>query len=103
MASHQGDMFRPTDPETSKTAAVAVAVHLNKLQAEVLEAYRFYGKMSARQMERKFPEYGFSTVRKRVSELYKLGLLVTDGTETASGKSPCTVYRLSPHLPQAPE
>lgn len=106
MATPQHDMFseeqttrgmiRREDPQTSQAAAVAVAVHLNSLQAAVLESFRTHGHMSARQVERRFPEYGFSTVRKRVSELNQMGLLLPTGAETVSGKSPCTVYIAAP-------
>jgi len=106
MATPQHDLFsedqttkgmaRHDDTATSKAAAAAVAVHLNNLQIAVLESFRTHGHMSARQVERRFPEYGFSTVRKRVSELNQMGLILPTGTETVSGKSPCTVYVAAP-------
>ena len=106
MATPQREMFsedqtttgmaRREDAATSKAAAAAVAVHLNKLQFAVLEAFRTHGHMSARQVERRFPEYGFSTIRKRVSELNQMGLLLPTGAETVSGKTPCTVYIAAP-------
>ena len=87
-------MVRKHDPETSELAAEAVAPRISALQAEVLERIKYLRQpTSARQLEASFPEYGFSTIRKRVSELHKMGLLIADGTETESGKSPCTVYR----------
>ena len=87
-------MVRRTDPATSLQAAVSVALKLNALQMEVLAAYREHGPMSARQAEVRFPDYGFSTIRKRVSELHKLGFLRDVGTETESGKTSATVYEV---------
>jgi len=87
-------LSRATDPATSHEAAAFIAANLNALQAEVHAAFVRHGPASARQAE-DWPElaYGFSTVRKRVSELAQMGLLIAEGTETESGRAKATVYR----------
>lgn len=87
-------MARTTDPEPSHAAADVVRPHLGKIQQEVLAAYALHGPMSARQAERlpEFSNYGFSTIRKRISELHREGYLVECGTDT-DGRTPCAVYR----------
>lgn len=88
-------LWRTTDPATSKGAGQQVADGLGTIQRAVLEAYEARGPMSARQAEQlvELAAYGFSTVRKRVSELAAKGYLIAAGTETASGRTPATVYR----------
>lgn len=69
------------DAEPSKDAADMIATGLSELQARVLTAFRYHGAMTARQAE-ELPEFstlGFSTVRKRICELAKLGQLVDCG------------------------
>ena len=87
---------RKHDPDTSKAAAGAITGSLGKIQRLVLHTFRLHGPMSARQAERReeFYDYGFSTIRKRISELAQAGLLVADGTET-KGRCPATVYRVA--------
>ena len=87
-------LVREHDPQTSHEAAAAIAPNLNALQEAVYAAFLERGPASARQAEQ-WPElaYGFSTVRKRVSELARLGYLVAQGTETESGTAKATVYR----------
>lgn len=70
-------MVRAGDPETSVEAAEAVLPSLSALHQTVLAAYRRHGPMTAKQAER-LPELanlGFSTVRKRVSELAQRGII----------------------------
>ncbi len=88
-------LARRHDPLTSHAAADCIAPKLSQLQAEVLSAYRRHGPMSARVAERlpEFASYGFSTVRKRISELHKLGELAESGLDTA-GRTPCRRYRV---------
>lgn len=91
-------MSRTGDPSTSAAAADQIRAQLNQLQVRVLHAYRRHGRMSARQAERlaEFRDrYGFSTIRKRISELKAAGLLVEDGVEDELGPSPSIVYSLS--------
>jgi hypothetical protein len=85
-------MFRDADPPTSKAAAEKVIPILTRIQALVLSAYRLHGPMTAKECERlpAFAEYGFSTVRKRISELVQLGRLVATGVERGG----CAEYRL---------
>lgn len=91
-------LFRTADPATSRAAGEGVAEHLGAIQRAVLAAYAAHGALSARQAEQ-LPElaaYGFSTVRKRVSELAAKGYLRATGTERASGRTPATVYACVP-------
>jgi predicted ArsR family transcriptional regulator len=89
-------LARRTDPETSHEAARVVREKLTVLQQAILEAFRDVGPMSARQAERLgvFGLWGFSTVRKRISELAAAGLLEEYGSEKESGRTGATVYRL---------
>jgi hypothetical protein len=88
-------LVRHTDPSTSHEAAGVIAEKLNAIQQAVYAAFLERGPASARQAEA-WPElrtYGFSTVRKRVSELARAGFLVAVGAETESGQVKATVYR----------
>jgi len=98
--AHFLTMFRASDPATSRSAAASVWGCLGRIQRAVLREFvMFYHRtgsaMSAREAERltDFRDFGPSTVRKRVSELARAGLLEEVGTETACGHSPCTTYR----------
>jgi hypothetical protein len=87
-------MARKTDPATSHGAAEVVAPHVGKIQALVLQVYAKRGPMTARTAERlpEFGAYGFSTIRKRISELARLGFLEEVGIDT-TGRAPCTIYK----------
>lgn len=89
-------MARKTDPDTSHEAAAIVEPEVGKIQALVLSAFRKHGPMSARRAERlpEFKVYGFSTIRKRISELAKDGTLIECGIDRR-GKAPSTKYKLS--------
>ena len=69
------------DHDTSIAAADRIHDRLSDLQVEVLAVLRDYGPMTARECERlnSFSRCGPSTVRKRISELYKAGKLVAVG------------------------
>lgn len=86
-------MARKTDPGTSHAAAGVVAPHLGKIQRLVLRVYADVGPMTARDAERRdeFDGYGFSTIRKRISELARSGHLTTVGVDT-TGRAPATIY-----------
>lgn len=88
-------LARARDPATSKAAAAVVEVLLTELQAKVLEAFRRRGPLTARTAERlpEFADYGFSTVRKRISELAALGCLEPAGVDR-SRRAPATIYRI---------
>ena len=89
-------LFRSTDPDTSREAAAVVAPRIGKIQHLVLRVYAERGPMSARAIER-LPDlegYGFSTLRKRVSELTQSGHLERCGTDH-SGRAPITIWRIS--------
>lgn len=74
---------RSSDPETSHEAADRVTEKLSKLQQRVLTAFAAFGKTgaTARDVEQLpiFADCGFSTVRKRVSELADAGRLEAKG------------------------
>lgn len=85
-------MVRRSDPPTSALAAEAVAPNLTELQEKVLEAYRVHGPMTAKQVEQ-LPELkhlGFSTSRKRCSELLRMGQIEPTGAVVDR----CAVYRV---------
>jgi hypothetical protein len=69
---------------------------INKIQIEVLQGFRAHGPMTALAAERlpEFESYGFSTIRVRISELAKMGLLVEVGKDR-SRRSPSTIYALA--------
>ena len=98
--AHESPLFdwepplaRNADPDTSHEAGGVVRPHLGRIQQLVLNAYERHGPMSARTAERlpQFAEFGFSTIRKRISELAHKGLLVEAGLDE-TGRAPCTVY-----------
>lgn len=86
-------MVRAEDPGTSREAAAVVAPSLGKIQGLVLEVFRGRGPMTARVAETlpEFEGYGFSTIRKRISELHRGGFLVAVGVDR-SGRAPATIY-----------
>ena len=92
---------RRADPGTSAAAAARVSDKLTRVQGEVLVAFLEDGPMSARQCERAERwngRAGFSTIRKRVSELASAGLLEWFGEERGTEKrpeTPATVYRIT--------
>jgi len=83
-------MARRSDPDTSKQAAVALVDQLPRLQQRVYAAFVAHGPMTAKQAEQleEFEGYGFSTVRKRISELHRAGVLRYTGRIAAG----CSVY-----------
>ena len=87
---------RRNDPATSKAAAAMVLAELSIIQRAVLREFGERGPMSARQAERlgTFGAYGFSTIRKRISELSAAGYLVPCGEERESARTSAIVYRL---------
>ncbi len=86
-------MARRNDPTTSKEAAGVVEPELGKIQRLVLQVFRARGPMTARTAERleEFEAYGFSTIRKRISELAAEGYLVSTGIDR-TGRAPATIY-----------
>jgi hypothetical protein len=83
-------MARRSDPATSNEAALAIVDQLPRLQMAVFSAFAANGPMTAKQAERlpEFEAYGFSTVRKRISELAGRGWLRDTGQREAG----CAVY-----------
>lgn len=97
-------MVRGSDPDTSQTAADLVVKSLTKLQQRVYDA--FDGRqLSGRQCEQleEFKECSPSTVRKRVCELARSGMLIECGKESVSGRVPCLVYKQKPQPPSEPK
>ena len=88
---------RRLDPPTSAMAGDAIREHLSEIQTTIVHFYADGKERSARQLERDptFARWGFSTVRKRVSELAAAGWLEPCGVETTCGTTPSTVYRLT--------
>jgi hypothetical protein len=75
--------YRRRDPKTSKDAAAAVKPITGNLRAQILDVLRGAPEgLTDGELERRaeFMHYGFSTVRKRRSELYKMGFLAPVGT-----------------------
>ncbi len=98
----QGDLFatkgmvRKTDPQTSHEAARVVAPHVGKTVELILSVYRRRGPMSARKAERlpEFSSYGFSTIRRRITDLHRSGQLEECGIDH-DGRAPATIYRVT--------
>ena len=89
---------RRLDPPTSYAAGQVIEKSMSELQAKVVRYYSNDVARSARQLEQsdEFAAWGFSTLRKRVSELASAGWLEPVGVETTSGSTPATVYRIAP-------
>ena len=89
-------MARRADPDTSHAAAAVVRPELGRIQTAVLAAFSELGPMTARSAERleRFGDYGFSTIRKRISELAAEGFLQVAGTDR-SGRAPATIYEVA--------
>jgi hypothetical protein len=95
-------LARSKDPATSKAAAIEIADKLPEYQRLVLSAYTTYGAMTAGQAENLpcFKEtLGFSTVRKRVSELQQRGFLYDTGRRIKNS----TVYAAKSSSNTTPE
>lgn len=88
--------YRRGDEETSRLAAELIGKSLGKIQLLVIGAFAQHGPMTARTAELlpEFSSYGYSTIRKRVSELSKSGLLGKSGIDK-SGRTPRTIYELA--------
>lgn len=90
--THTGNVYVPTpdptrglcrtpDQPTSVEAAERIAGKLSDLQQQVFEAICFYPDRTARELENleAFRQFGPSTVRKRISELHRMGRIRTRG------------------------
>ncbi len=101
----QGDFFatkgmvRQSDPETSHEAAKVVAPHVGSTVELILSVYRRRGPMSARKAERlpEFSSYGFSTIRRRITDIHRSGQLEECGIDH-DGRAPATIYRVTPEV-----
>jgi hypothetical protein len=85
-------MARRSDPDTSKQAARTIVRRAPGLLQRVYAAFVTRGPMTAKDAEQlpEFAAFGFSTVRKRVSELHRKGYL----RNTGRIESGCTVYEV---------
>ena len=83
--------------DISLEAFEAIKPVIGKIQKEVLALFKTHGPMTALVAERKpeVSQYGFSTVRVRISEMMKLGLLEEAGVDR-SRRAPATIYGLTP-------
>lgn len=92
-------MVRNADPETSHEAAKVVVPHVGSTAELILTAYRRRGPMSARKAERlpEFSSYGFSTIRRRITDLHRSGELEECGIDH-DGRAPATIYRVAPEV-----
>ena len=88
-------MVRRNSRETSREAARSVLPGLSELQSKILVAFANIGPMTDETLEGIFSGYGFSTIRKRRSELFQAGLLVADGTEKNRRGISMTKWRLA--------
>lgn len=79
-------MVHADDPHTSRDAAAVIARKRTALHAKVLLAFQAHGQMTDEDLERlpAFEGYGPSTIRKRRSELYQQGALVSYGDRANS-------------------
>ena len=70
-------LVRNTDSQYAHDAAAGITLKIGKIQAAVIASYRFRGDMSSKTAEAlpEFSRYGRSTVQKRISELYLVGIL----------------------------
>ena len=88
-------LFRATDPATSRAAAASIALHLTELQGQVLDALRACpdGATGA-ELERlpRFAHCAPSTVRKRLTDLHRLGL----AQRTGAIREGCAIYEVTP-------
>ena len=77
-------MSRARDPETSKRADGKMRKRIGRLKIAILKAYAEHPEgLSAKQCEAlpRFERCGYSTIRKRVGELARMGLLRPTGRE----------------------
>lgn len=83
----------PADHVTSRMAAERVLPIAGSLRLRVLRAIASCEGLTDAELERlpEFASYGFSTVRKRRSELFKARLVAGDGTRLG-----LTVWKLTP-------
>jgi len=79
-------MVHHDDPVTSLEAAVVIARHRTELHDKIEAALRALGPMDDEQLEQlpQFAGYGPSTIRKRRSELFQMGVVTPCGVRTNS-------------------
>ena len=86
-------MIRRGDCVTSIAAAESILNIVSGLRHEIYELLSTKGPMTDEELEKSFTGYGPSTVRKRRSELYHLGLLETAGTRINKRHRPMFLWR----------
>lgn len=96
-------LYRTTDNRFSVSAGESVRPKIGRIQWAVINAYRRHGNMRARQCETlpELGEWGYSTVRKRVSELYQAGVLEYE-PRTKDGTYQLNEFRVRFPLPPEP-
>lgn len=79
-------MWRWSDPDTSRAAAERVSPHLTALQARVLAQIVLHGPITPKEIEALpvLADLGFSTSRRRCSELLALGKVRRVGVRDGS-------------------
>lgn len=82
--------------QTEVKAAETIIPRLSELQQRLIQAYGFYGRMTGERAEelQTFSDCAPSTIRKRITELSRSGVLVADGDEPNSRGRLMTVWRL---------
>ena len=88
-------LSRKRDPATSHAAAKRIAPRLSKLQEQVLYAVMNHPNSTAEQLEQlpQFLTYAPSTVRKRLTDLHRKGLIQSVGVRENSRGCPMQVWR----------
>lgn len=84
-------LHRKNDPQTSQQAAAKLLPTLSERQALVLDAFRERGPMTSKEAEQlpRFSTWGYSSVRKRATELERLGYL----ERLDEKRDGCFIYR----------
>ena len=90
------EMVRRPDYDTSISAANSLVPKRNKLQIEVLDAFRELGAMTDEELEQlpRFERYTYSTVRKRRTELFQRGEIEIVGDKLNSHGSRMKIWNV---------
>jgi len=80
---------------TSSEAYEAIKPAINELQQTFLDAIRRMGPVTHHDLIARYPEYSESTIRTRVSELVKLGLVRATGTTTTLSGRRATLWSVA--------
>jgi hypothetical protein len=75
--------------QTEKDAALAIARHCKtKLQRQIIQAFKTHGAMTDEELENlpQFTHYGPTTVKKRRTELFQMGMVINTGRTKANSR-----------------